>query len=256
MGNFAGHALPAVFFYSFGIRWTFVVLHSYKSCKTFIHVNKWESWIKLLCCTIGILGEFTQTFVGDNNIHHILMYAAFALNSGIELLELRSRDDREEDDPLVTHSSTKKQILPPNSVNASLLFALFVQAVLMSSHTHGSDALETKVHQLQTFVILLSMTAVVTEMLNPHHVLCPLFRCFCFLTQGSWFMSNAFVLYNPFPGVVAWDSEDHVQLMNISSLFICHLFANIAVMFCIALYVFGNRNRFDESPEVRRHMSS
>lgn len=241
MGTFAGHALPGFLFYAFGIRWTYVTLNMYLSSRTpdYTQVNRREAWVKLLCCMIGIMGEFTQKYVGDNNIHHILMYAAFALNAVVELMVVK----QEESVPLTIPSSAgrRSQAIPGEAVPASLLFALFVEAFTLKTHTHGRDQVDTTVHSMHTLLIVVNMTAVVVQMFRPHHVMSHMFRSFCFLAQGSWLMNNAFILYNPFPGSQTWDGEDHVQLMNISSLFVCHLFFNVAILFCITLCV-SNRS--------------
>lgn len=219
MGTFVGHVLPGLFFLCFGVRWSHVAIRKYltdPSADKFSVPSQKEAWVKLVCCVIGTIGEFTQGYVGDNNVHHILMYAAFGLNAGMELMA---------------------NSLPHESSRCSLLFALFVQAFISFSHTHGRNQLDTRIHGLLFFATIMSMVGVMMEMSRPQYLLSSLFKSMCFATQGSWLIQIAFILYNPFPGAVAWDPDDHVQLMNVSSLFVCHLLMHIAILFSLSLCV-------------------
>lgn len=218
MGTFAGHAMPGTFFLMFGVRWSHAALRRFLSGASSVDrsptANNAEAWLKLLLCVIGVGGEFTTPYVGDNNIHHMLMYAAYGLNAGIEL---------------TTDS------MPDHAYGASLLLALGVQALLTATHTHGRDPLDVRVHQLLLLSNCVTLVAVVIEMWRRQHVTSSLFRSMAFSAQGTWLIHAGFILYNPIPGAIPWKPNDHVQLMNISSLFVSHLLAHVALVFGIAL---------------------
>src|ERR1700733_15233772 len=114
MGTLLGHLVPGTFFIIFAIWWGFCIAIKHyrirKSRKAFIYRSTTtfpclccsssrklpiESYIKIFCAIIGMLGEFITGFAylynetlkrktwsfGENNAQHITMFFGFALAS-------------------------------------------------------------------------------------------------------------------------------------------------------------------------------
>jgi hypothetical protein len=207
MGTLMGHVLPGTFFAMFAIWWGFCVSIKYFHCH---HINKksrktnhyrsattfaclccpssslrqipLESYIKLICIGIGILGEIitglkhaydetlqrrTWTFV-EVNAQHITMFTSFGLASFIEIL---------------VHA---KYDLPKGIEFIANILAFIVESFLFHFHLHGRDDIDIHVHTLLVYNINFCIIAGIWEFNRPNKILATYARITATLLQGAW----------------------------------------------------------------------
>lgn len=61
-------------------------------------------------------------------------------------------------------------------------------------------------------------------------------RCYFTLLQGTWFYHIGFILYPP-AGIGHYDEEDHVQMMEVTTIFSWHFAGAIAFVFFMIILV-------------------
>jgi hypothetical protein len=207
MGTLMGHVLPGTFFAIFAIWWGFCVpvkyFHSchsrkksqkpnpYRSSTTFsclccpsssLRQIPLESYLKLICVTIGILGEAVTglkhpyddtlrrkkwTFL-EGNAQHITMFFSFGFASLIEIL---------------VHA---KYNLPKGIEYLANIFAFGVEGFLFHFHLHGGDDIEIHVHTLLVYNIGFCILAGIWEYNRPNEILATYCRIAGILLQGAW----------------------------------------------------------------------
>jgi hypothetical protein len=205
MGTLLGHVIPGTFFIIFAIWWGFCLAvkhyylhyrrryshgtHSYRSTTTFsciccpsVRNIPCESYVKIVCANIGMLGEFLTGFVysydekykrktwtfGENNAQHITMFFAFALAAVFEVL------------------IDWQYPLPDGIEFFANILAFGVEAFLFHFHLHGRNAIDLHVHSLLVYSILLCMFAAVWEYNRPEQILATYARIAATLLQGVW----------------------------------------------------------------------
>jgi hypothetical protein len=206
MGTLMGHILPGTFFAIFAIWWGFCIAikhfhscHSTKksrkpipyratttfscSCCPSLREIPFESYLKLICVSIGILGEAvtglkhnyddtlkrkTWTFV-EVNAQHITMFFSFAIASLIEIF---------------VHA---KYNLPQGIEFLGNIFAFGVEAFLFHFHLHGRDDIDIHVHTLLVYNISFCILAGVWEFNRPNQILASYCRIAATFLQGAWY---------------------------------------------------------------------
>lgn len=207
MGTLMGHILPGTFFAVFAIWWGFCIaikhFHSrhsnkksrkpipYQASTTFSclccpspslrHIPL-ESYLKIICVSIGILGEAvtglkhnyndqlkrkTWTFI-EVNAQHITMFFSFGLASLIEIL---------------VHA---KYTLPKGAEFFANVIAFGVEAFLFHFHLHGRDDIDIHVHTLLVYNIGFCIIAALWEFNRPNQILASYCRIAATFLQGVW----------------------------------------------------------------------
>jgi len=112
-----------------------------------------------------------------------------------------------------------------------------VEAVLFKFHLHGRTQLDVLIHTLLLYVVYVNVIIIALEMRYRHSIAVALTRAYSVLLQGTWFWQAGFLLYNPLPGAVAWDGDDHEQMMVVTMMFAWHMAGIFVVMVCIGAVV-------------------
>ncbi|CAF0923186.1 unnamed protein product [Adineta steineri] len=251
MGTLMGHILPGTFFAIFAIWWGFCVavkhFHSrhsskknrkpnpYQSSTTFaclccsssLRQIPLESYVKLICVSIGILGEAVTglkhpydstsqkrvwTFV-EVNAQHITMFFSFGFASLIEIL---------------VHA---KYDLPKGIEYIANIFAFGVEGFLFHFHLHGRNDIDIHVHTLLVYSISFCVLAGIWEFNRPNQILASYCRIVATLLQGAWFYAAGFILYFPSDDPYWLWSPSHGHILIITVLFIwLGLLASIFVL--------------------------
>lgn len=153
-----------------------------------------ESFIKLTFLSIHVFFEIytglhkavdSDRLVFENeNAHHVCMISGFIIASLIEILIYYGMP------------------LPSKADYMFNLLAFLIQAILMGQHLTGDAGLEYEVHKLWTIIIILSFISACIEAYKPNSFWPVYLRVFFFLSQGTWLMQVAFVVWpqtsNPF----------------------------------------------------------
>jgi hypothetical protein len=206
MGTLMGHVLPGTFFAIFAIWWGFCIaikhFHSrhstkksqqplpYQSTTTFsclccpssLRDIPFESYLKLICVSIGILGEavtglkhpYDETLKRKNwifvevNAQHITMFFSFGFASLIEIL---------------VHG---KYNLPKGIEYLGNIFAFAVEGFLFHFHLHGRNDIDIHVHTLLVYNIGFCVLACIWEYNRPNQILATYCRIAGTLLQGAW----------------------------------------------------------------------
>ena len=202
-----GHILPGTFFAMFAVWWGFCLavrnFHSRHSTKksrkptpyramtvfpctccpsSSLRQIPLESYFKLICISIGILGEAVTglkhpyddtlkrqkwTFV-EVNAQHITMFFSFGLASFVEIL---------------VHG---KYHLPEGIEFIANILAFSVEGFLFYFHLHGRDEIDIHVHTLLVFNITFCVLAGMWEFNRPNQILATYARVTGTLLQGAW----------------------------------------------------------------------
>jgi hypothetical protein len=201
MGTLLGHVVPGTFFIVFSVWWGFYIaikhyrikksrkLNIYYStttfpCLCFISSEKIpiESYLKIICAIIGMLGEFLTGFThlynetlkrktwsfGENNAQHITMFFGFALASLFEVL---------------VHF---KYSLPDGIEFLANILAYAVEGFLFHFHLHGRNEIDVHVHRLLVYAIIFCIIATIWEYNRPNQILATYARTAGTLLQGVW----------------------------------------------------------------------
>jgi len=201
MGTLLGHIVPGTFFILFAIWWGFAIgVKHYKISKsrkrTVYHSTTTfscfccsssrqisiESYIKLICSVIGMIGEFATGLThlynetlkrkvwgfGENNAQHITMFLAFGLASAIEIL---------------VH---KKYSLPDGIEFLANILAYGIEGFLFHFHLHGRNEVDIHVHTLLVYAIIFCIISAIWEYNRPKQILATYARIAGTFLQGVW----------------------------------------------------------------------
>lgn len=253
MGTLMGHILPGTFFGIFAIWWGFCLavryFYSRHSMKKFRKLQSYrvktiypcsccpspslrqiplESYIKLICISIGILGEAVTGLRHDYNdllqrktwsiievnTQHITMFFSFGLASFIEIL---------------VHG---KYGLPQGIEFMANILAFGVEGFLFHFHLHGRDEVDIHVHTLLVYNIAFCILAGIWEFNRPNQILASYARTAATLLQGAWFYAAGFILYFPSSDPYWRWLPGHKSILMITVIFIW-----LALFICIFLFV-------------------
>ncbi|CAM4939236.1 unnamed protein product [Rotaria socialis] len=216
MGSLLGHIVPGTFFALFALWWGFSIaikyyhLHqrkkNWKKSKIYYAKTTFpflcfysaekiplESYVKIVCATIGMLGELITGFThlydeklkrkvwgfGENNTQHITMFLGFALASVFEI---------------VAHY---KYSMPDGIEFLANILAFGIEAFLFHFHLHGRNEVDVHVHVLLLYAIIFCLIAAIWEYNRPNQILATYARIIGTLLQGFWFYVIGFILYFP-----------------------------------------------------------
>lgn len=252
MGTFGGHALPGSFFIIFSVWWTVQQFRRYfasqrkgglpfKSTVTypldFIRCGppglrrwEWEGFFKVFFTTIGFMGEVITArhdgqFAYFGNGQHATMFFFFGLSGAVDIL--------------VHHGAP----LPRGVEYLIATLAFIVEAMLFMFHLHGRTSIDVLIHTLLLYVVYFNIIVCIIEMRYRHSITVALSRTFLVFVQGTWFWQAGFLLYNPLPGAVEWEGENHEQMMVVTMMFAWHMGAVFIIMASIGAIVAACQSR-------------
>lgn len=249
MGTLLGHLVPGTFFILFAVWWGFSIgikhFQASRSRKRIVYRSTTtfpcffcsssssrripiESYIKLICSILGMIGEFATGFThlynetlkrkvwgfGENNAQHITMFLAFGLASIFEIL---------------IH---KKYSLPDGIDFLANILAYGIEGFLFHFHLHGRNAVDIHVHTLLVYAILFCMISAIWEYNRPEQILATYARIAGTFLQGVWFYAVGFILYFPSNDSYWIWLPSHGNMLLITVIFIW-----CAIGICIILFV-------------------
>lgn len=158
--------------------------------------------------------------LGDENAHHTAMLFGFFLGAWIELL---------------IHY---KVPLPKRLTQVMGFLAFGIEALMMVFHLHARSMIDAHIHQLLGLTIACSMIGALAECFNPNNFWLIVARSFFALTQGTWFVQAAYVIWpkttNP---LFLWDPESHRSISLLTMSYAYHLAGNAFILIIIYLIV-------------------
>ncbi|CAF1138165.1 unnamed protein product [Adineta ricciae] len=252
MGILVGHIVPGTFFAIFAIWWGFCVaarhFHSrysskknrkptpYRStinypcvcCSSSLRQIPLESYLKLICASIGILGETVTGLkhpydgtlrrktwkFSEVNAQHVTMFFSFGFASLIEVL---------------VHA---KYDLPKGIDFIANIFAFAIEGVLFHFHLHGRDEINIHTHTLLVYNIAFCVLAGIWEFNRPNQILATYCRIAATLLQGAWLYATGFILYFPSDDPYWKWTASHGHILIITVIFIW-----LGLLSCIFLFL-------------------
>jgi len=112
-----------------------------------------------------------------------------------------------------------------------------VEAVLFKFHLHGRTEMDILIHTLLLYVVYANVLFIIAEIRYRNSINVALARAYSVLLQGTWFWQAGFLLYNPLPGAVPWEGDNHEQMMVVAMMFAWHMAGVFVVMMSIGAVV-------------------
>ena len=179
--------------------------------------------ITLIHFTIEILTGYRtepQLYIIDENAHHTAMLYGFFLGAWVEIL---------------VHYQVP---LPKRSPQVMGFLAFAIEGLMMVFHLHARTMLDAHIHQLLGLTVVCSMLAALGECFYPNNFWLIVARSFFALSQGTWFLQAAFVMWpqttNP---LFIWDPESHRSVSLLTMSFAYHLAGNAFLLIVVYLIV-------------------
>ena len=244
MGNFGGHALPGSFFIIFALWWTIQTFRAYYQslskggqkyrstvtspcccCPSKVRDWPWEGAVIIFFTAVGFTLEIITGFMHGKFVHigngqHATMFFFFGLAGFVSIL-----------------LAVQWQAAPQGLDYAMMTLAFGVEALLFRVHIMGRPPLDFLLHTLLVYAVFACCAMCLLELKYPHNPLIRLARAYFTFLQGTWFWQIAFVLYNPMPGAVAWEDDDHDQMMIITMMFAWHMAVVLIIMLFIGAFI-------------------
>jgi hypothetical protein len=188
-----------------------------------------ESILKILITSIHFSIELITGYypkptphIGDENAHHTAMLFGFFLGAWIEIL---------------VHY---KIPLPKRITQVMGFLAFAIEGLMMVFHLHARNMVDAHIHQLLGLTIICSMISALGECYNPNHFWFITARSFFALTQGTWFIQAAYVIWptttNP---LFLWDPDSHRSISLLTMSYAYHLAGNAFLLILIYLVIHG-----------------
>jgi hypothetical protein len=187
-----------------------------------------ESILKILITSIHFSIEIITGYnseprphLGDENAHHTAMLFGFFLGAFIEIL---------------VHY---KVPLPKRITHVMGFLAFAIEGLMMVFHLHARSMVDAHIHQLLGLTIICSMISAMCECFDPNNFWFIIARSFFALTQGTWFIQAAYVLWpqtlNP---LFLWDPESHRSISLLTMSYAYHLAGNAFILVVVYLLVY------------------
>jgi hypothetical protein len=187
-----------------------------------------ESILKILITSIHFSIEiitgydsYPRPHLGDENAHHTAMLFGFFLSACIEIL---------------VHC----KIPLPKRINQVMQFLAFsIEGLMMVFHLHARSMIDAHIHQLLGLTIVCSMIGAIGECFDPNNFWFIIARSFFALTQGTWFLQAAYVLWpqttNPY---FVWDPDSHRSVSLLTMSYAYQLAGNAFILIVLYLIVY------------------
>jgi hypothetical protein len=152
-----------------------------------------------------------------------------------------------------------KLIYPKRITQVMMVLAFAMETLTMVFHTHERDLLETHMHRLIAMTMICSMIVAIGECFYPNNFGLILGRSFFMLTQGTWFIQSAFILWpltaHPY---YTWDRNSHDSLSYATMWFGFHLAGNVLMLLILFLkiqkFVLNSRKLYPEEAADDHHI--
>jgi uncharacterized membrane protein len=110
---------------------------------------------------------------------------------------------------------------------------------MLMFHLHARSLIDTHIHQLLALTIGCSMIGAIGECFDPNNFWFILVRSYFALTQGTWFIQAAYVLWpaskNP---IFIWDPNSSRSMSLLTMSYAYHLAGNTVVIIVVYLLVY------------------
>ncbi|CAF0778759.1 unnamed protein product [Rotaria sp. Silwood1] len=187
-----------------------------------------ESIIKILITSIHFSIELITGYhreptphIGDENAHHTAMLFGFFLGSWVEIL---------------VHY---KFLLPKRITQVMGFLAFGIEGLTMIFHLHARSMVDAHIHQLLGLTIICSMIGALCECFDPNNFWFIIARSFFALTQGTWFLQAAYVIWpkttNP---LFIWDPQSHRSVSLLTMSYAYHLAGNAVILIIVYFLVY------------------
>ncbi|CAF2889889.1 unnamed protein product [Rotaria sp. Silwood2] len=187
-----------------------------------------ESILKILITSIHFSIELITGYcreptphIGDENAHHTAMLFGFFLGSWIEIL---------------VHY---KFFIPKRITQVMGFLAFAIEGLMMAFHLHARSMVDAHIHQLLGLTIICSMIGALCECFDPNNFWFIVARSFFALTQGTWFIQAAYVIWpatiNP---LFLWDPESHRSVSLLTMSYAYHLAGNAFILIIVYFLVY------------------
>jgi hypothetical protein len=187
-----------------------------------------ESIVKILITSIHFSIEMYNGFntkprihIGTVNAHHTAMLFGFFLGAWVEIL---------------VHYRVP---LPKRITQAMGFLAFAMEGLMLVFHLHARSMVDTHIHQLLALTIAFSMIGTVGECFDPNNFWFIVVRSFFALTQGTWFVQAAYVIWpsstNPY---FVWNPNSHRSISLLTMCYAYHLAGNAALLIIVYLLVY------------------
>ncbi|CAF1263415.1 unnamed protein product [Rotaria sordida] len=255
MGSWIGHIAPGVFFIFFAFWWhinncaryirslvynrdenTRQEKYEFQGSTTypchcipikFIRRLPIESIVKILVTSIHFSIELHDGYRSQPKPHiitlyvnHMAMLFGFFLSSWVEIL-------------------VHYKVPLPKRINQVMgVLAFTMEGFMFLFHLHGRGIVEVHAHQLLIVSIVCSTISAIGECFDPNNFWFIVLRSFFALTQGTWFIQAAYVLFpqTTNPSFIWDDTHDSVSLLTMS--YVYHLAGNVLVLIVVYLLVY------------------
>ncbi|CAF1262927.1 unnamed protein product [Rotaria sordida] len=256
MGSWIGHIAPGIFFILFAFWWHINncvrYLRSLASetigeekqkqvkfrgsttypfnclpSKTLRHLPL-ESIIKILITTIHFSIEIHNGYnkeptphIREENAHHTAMLFGFFLGAWVEIL-------------------VHYKILVLKRITQAMGFLAFaIEGLMMVFHLHARSMIDAHIHQLVGLTIVCSMIGALCETFDPDNFWFIIARSFFALTQGTWFLQAAFVIWpkttNP---LFVWEPNSHRSVSLLTMSYAYHLAGDALILIIVYLLIY------------------
>jgi len=186
-----------------------------------------ESILKILITSIHFSIELITGYypkptphLGEENAHHTAMLFGFFLGAWIEILIYY------------------KVPLPKRLAHVMGFLAFAIEGLMMVFHLHARSMIDAHIHQLLGLTIICSMIGALGECFNPNNFWFIVGRSFFALTQGTWFLQAAYVIWpqtsNP---LFVWDPDSHRSVSLLTMSYAYHLAGNAFILIIVYLLV-------------------
>jgi hypothetical protein len=187
-----------------------------------------ESILKILITSIHFSIELITGYdgqptphIGDENAHHTAMLFGFFLGSWIEVL---------------IHY---KVPLPKRLAQVMGFLAFAIEALMMVFHLHARTMIDGHIHKLLGLTMVCSMISALGECFDPNNFWLIIARSFFALTQGTWFIQAAYIIWpqtsNP---LFLWDPDSHRSVTLLTMSYAYHLAGNAFILIVMYLIVY------------------
>ncbi len=131
-----------------------------------------------------------------------------------------------------------KVSLPKRITQFMGALAFIMEGFIVIFHSHGENLLEAHIHRLLALTITCSMVVAIGECFLPNNLSFIVIRSFFALTQGTWFIQTAFVLWplsaNPY---FTWDRNSHDSVLYTTMCYAYHLAGNAIILIILYLII-------------------
>ncbi len=198
-------------------------------CLPFKVCRRWpiESIVKIIITSIDIPVKILDGYRSSPKPHiepvrasHIPMLLGFFLAGWIEIL---------------VHY---KIAFPKRITQIMVVLAFVMETLTMIFHTQETNMLMAHIHRLLAITMIGSTIVAIGECFMPNNFSFILLRSYFMLTQGTWFIQAAFVLWplseNPY---FTWDSTSHESILYTTMCYGYHIAGNAIILLILYLMI-------------------